>query len=353
MSHHFDSPTAIQDGRLNLCDVYVFPEPEGASTLVLTVNPDSGRSTPATFRADALYEFVIASDGGTAGDRAFRMSFSEPDGAGRQEMRVRYAAGAQSGPGPEGTELGAGRSGDAFALGNGGSAWFGPAGDPFWGDGVALFAFHQGLAENQYRPELFAAVPGNLFAGRNVTAIALRVPDVVFGGTDVAVWARISLYGHGPQKQVSRMGNPMLRPLFFPQPGPDTEALNAGSPADDVTRFGEAVRRTAAHVAKLSGAVHPDEHAATLVAAFLPDVLRYRPGQPARFAPGTGNGRGLHDDAFGTALSLLAGDQLGVTTSPGLVVTEFPHLAPTGQEDIPALADLFGLREHAPQQPAD
>ena len=353
MSHHFDSPTAIQDGRLNLCDVYVFPEPPGATTLVLTVNPDSGRSTPTTFRPDALYEFVIASDGGTAEDRAFRMSFGEPDGDGRQEMRVRYAVGEQSRSGLDGTELGAGRSGDAFALGNGGSAWFGPVGDPFWGNGVTLFAFHQGLAENQYRPELFTAAPGNLFAGRNVTAIALRVPDVIFGGTDVAVWARISLYGHGPQRQVSRMGNPMLRPLFFPQPGPDTEALNAGSPADDVTRFGEAVQRTAAHVAKLSGATHPDEHAAALVAAFLPDVLRYRPGQPARFAPGTGNGRGLHDDAFGTALSLLAGDQLGVTTSPHLVTPEFPHLAPTGHEDIPALADLFGLREHAPQQSAD
>ena len=174
---------------------------------------------------------------------------------------------------------------------------------------------------------------------------------MLFGGTDVAVWARISLYGHGPQRQVSRMGNPMLRPLFFPQPGPDTEALNAGSPVDDVASFGEAVRRTAAHVAKLSGAAHPDPHAASLAAAFLPDVLRYRPGQPARFAPGTGNGRGLHDDAFGTALSLLAGNRLGVTVSPHPAMPEFPHLAPTRHEDIPALADLFGLREHAPQPP--
>ena len=53
MSHHFDSPTAIEDGRLNLLDVYVFPEATGTSTLVLTVNPDSGRSSPVTFRADA------------------------------------------------------------------------------------------------------------------------------------------------------------------------------------------------------------------------------------------------------------------------------------------------------------
>ncbi len=351
MSHHFDSPTAIEDGRLNLLDVYVFPDAPGTSTLVLTVNPDSGRSSPTTFRADAFYEFVIASDGGTGEGRAFRMSFGEPDADGGQEMRVRYVAGGPSRPGPENTELGVGRTGEAFALGNGGSAWFGLAGDPFWGDAPALFAFTQGLATNQYRPELFTATPANLLAGRNVTAIALQVPDVAFGGTDVAMWARISLYGHGPQRQVSRAANPMLRALFFPQPGADTEALNAGSPDGDVATFGQAVRRTAARVAKLSRATNPEEHASTVVAAFLPDLLRYRPGQPARYAPGTGNGRDLHDDAFGTTLSLLVGDQLGVTTSPNPVVSGFPHLAPAGYEDIPALADLLGLREHPPQQP--
>jgi Domain of unknown function (DUF4331) len=77
-----DSPTAIEDGRLNLLDVYVFPEAPGTSTLVVGVNPDAGRSSPTTFLADALYEFVIASDGGTDEDRAFRMSFSEPDADG-------------------------------------------------------------------------------------------------------------------------------------------------------------------------------------------------------------------------------------------------------------------------------
>jgi hypothetical protein len=74
-----------------------------------------------------------------------------------------------------------------------GLAWSGPAGDPFWGDAPALFAFQEGLAENQHRPELFTAAPANLLAGRNVTAIALQVPDVAFGGTAVAVRARIKL----------------------------------------------------------------------------------------------------------------------------------------------------------------
>jgi hypothetical protein len=117
---------------------------------------------------------------------------------------------------------------------------------------------------------------------RNVTAIALQVPDVAFGGVDVAVWARISLSGHAPQHQVSRAAHPLLRSFFFPQPGADTEALNAGSPAGDVAAYTDVVRRTAAHVAELSRAADPGEHAAALVAAFLPDQLRYRPGQRLR-----------------------------------------------------------------------
>jgi len=191
---------------------------------------------------------------------------------------VRYAVGPPSRSGLEGTELGVGHMGETFALSNGGSAWFGLAQDPFWGDAVALFAFNRGLADNQYRPELFSGAPGNLLAGRNVTAIALQVPDVTFGGIDVALWARISLYGHAPQRQVSRAAHPLLRSFFFPRPGADTEALNAASPADDVAAFGDVVRRAAAHVAGLTRAANPDGHAATLVAAFLPDLLRYRPG---------------------------------------------------------------------------
>ena len=342
MSHHFDRPTAIEDGRLNLGDLYVFPETPGTSTLVVTVNPDAGRSNPTTFRPDALYELVIASDGGTREDRALRMSFAEPDADGNQEMQVRYAVGPPSRPGLEGSELGVGHTGEASALSNGGSGWFGLAQGPFWGNAVALFAFNHGLADNQYRPELFTGTPGNLLAGRNVTAIALQVPDVTFGGTDVAVWARISLYGHAPRRQVSRAAHPLLRSFFFPQPGADTEALNAGSPAGDVAAYTEVVRRAAVHVAELSRAASPDEHAATLVAVFLPDQLRYRPGQPARFTPGTGNGRGLHDDAFGTTLSLVVGRPLGVTSSPTRWCPNSPTLRPPGTTTSRRLRTRWG-----------
>jgi hypothetical protein len=37
MSHHFDSPTAIADGRLNLGDVFVFSGQGSRSNLILTM----------------------------------------------------------------------------------------------------------------------------------------------------------------------------------------------------------------------------------------------------------------------------------------------------------------------------
>jgi hypothetical protein len=171
MSHHFDSPTAIEDGRLNLSDVYAFPGPGDTTNLILTVNPDAGRSSPTTLRPDALYEFVIAGDGGTVEDRALRMTFDEPDADGRQRMTVRCADGEQSRTGVAGQRLGAGSTGRTFALDGGGSAWFGVASDPFWGDGFALAGFLQALAEGEYRPEAFTAAPANVFDKRNVTAI--------------------------------------------------------------------------------------------------------------------------------------------------------------------------------------
>ena len=166
MSHHFDSPTGIADGRINLCDLYVFPGAPGATTLIVTVNPDAGRSSPTTFRPDALYEFVVASDGGTREDIAFRVTFTEPDGTGNQQMRVLRADGTAALHGTEGTALGEGRTGEVFSLGANGLAWAGLAADPFTADGAALAKFLQGLAAEQYYPEVFTASPSNIFAGR-------------------------------------------------------------------------------------------------------------------------------------------------------------------------------------------
>ena len=145
------------------------------------------------------------------------------------------------------------------------------------------------------------------------------------------------------------MGNPMLRPLYFSAPGPDSEAINAGSPEDDVRLYSDRLQLAAAKVALVRGFRDPDVHASRVSRAFLPDVLRFTPGRPAAYHPGGGNGRGLFDDAFGTALSVLNGGSLGVSRSPHAVAPEFPYLPTADRNEMPALADLFGLRGQTPE----
>lgn len=351
MSHHFDSAADRADGRINPCDLYAFPATPGTSALILTVNPDAGRSSPTTFRPDALYEFVVASDGGTSEDIALRVTFTEPDAHGRQQVRIVRADGPDARHGTGGTPLGEGATVDVFSLGGDGLAWAGLAADPFSGDGIAIGRFLQGLAEGRYAPEVFTDAPSNAFAGRDVTAIALQLPDAALGGTRIALWARISLHGDGPQRQVSRIGQAMLRPLFYnpPETEADLEALNAGAPATDRDAHGQRVRQIAATAARLAGLPDPDAHAERVAAAFLPDVLTYRPGQPAAFHPGDGNGRALGDNAFAVAVAVLAGSTLGTASAPRQATPAFPYLSAPQPADLPPLLAYFQAPQGADQ----
>jgi hypothetical protein len=343
MSHHFDSAADRADGRINPCDLYAFPGAPGTTALILTVNPDAGRSSPTTFRPDALYEFAVASNGGTGEDIALRITFTEPGDTGKQQVRVLRADGPASCHRSAGTPLGEGHIGEVFSLTGDGLAWAGLAADPFNGDGTAVVAFNQGLKEGRYTPEVFTASPSNTFAGRDVTAIALQLPDAALGSARIALWARVSLLDHVPPRQVNRIGQAMFRPLFFNPP--DTEAqldtLNAAPPAADRDTYSERVRRIAGTAARLAGLPDPDGHAARVVAAFLPDVLTYRPGQPAAFHPGDGNGRALGDNAFDIAIAVLAGATLGNASTPRQATPAFPYLSEPQPADLPPLADYF------------
>src|SRR6266508_4406450 len=312
VSHHFDSTAARADGRINPCDLYAFPAAPGTTALIVTVNPDAGRSSPTTFRPDALYEFVVASDAGTSEDLALRITFTAPDDNGEQQVRILRADG--------------------------------PAAPHFNGDGIAIGRFLQALAEGRYAPEVFTASPSNLFAGRDVTAVALQLPDAALGGIRIALWARISLAGPAGQRQVSRVGQAMLRPLFFNPPDADVDALNTGAPAADRDTHGERVRRIAGTVARLAGLSDPDGHAERVTAAFLPDVLTYRPGQPAAFHPGDGNGRALGDNAFDITVAVLAGSTLGSASAPRHATPAVPYLCAPHPALLPPSPASFGSR---------
>jgi hypothetical protein len=350
MSHHFDSPTAIDDGRLNLCDVYAFAGAPGSSVLVMTVNPDAGRSSPLTFHPGAVYEFAIDPNGGVDQQLGLRVRFGRDDGAG-QSLEVSYGVGTELADAAGAVVIGRGRTRTAGTLRPpgmpDGKVWAGPAADPFWADGAALFAFLQAARDGHYRPEAFGQA--NIFEGRNVTAIVLEVSDQLLGPGRSSIWATITLHGHPPGRRVSRMGQPMLRPLFFNAPGPDTEALNAADPADDRRRYAERVAADAGRLAALADPTAPPERGAEVARAFLPDVLGYTAGAPARFRPGGDNGRALTDDAFGTALEMVTGAGIAGSTPRTTPTPHFPYLAAPHHGDLPALADLFGLRQPGTQ----
>ena len=46
MSHHFDTPTAKEDPRINVCDFYLFRGRPGTTVMALTVNPNAGVGAP-------------------------------------------------------------------------------------------------------------------------------------------------------------------------------------------------------------------------------------------------------------------------------------------------------------------
>ena len=58
MSHHFDTPTAKEDPRINVCDFYLFRGRPGTTVMALTVNPNAGVGAPDTFRDEGLTPFA-------------------------------------------------------------------------------------------------------------------------------------------------------------------------------------------------------------------------------------------------------------------------------------------------------
>src|SRR4029077_8778051 len=77
----------------------------------------------------------------------------------------------------------------------------------------------------------------------------------------------------------------------------------------------------------------------------------HRAGQRRKPASG-GNGRALDDNTFDIAVAVLAGSTLGNASVPRPPTAEFPYLSAPRPAELLALADLFGLREHRPENPS-
>ena len=78
MSHHFDTPTAKEDPRINVCDFYLFRGRPGTTVMALTVNPSAGVGAPDTFRDEGLYAFRFDTNRDLREDVAFKVQFGAP-----------------------------------------------------------------------------------------------------------------------------------------------------------------------------------------------------------------------------------------------------------------------------------
>src|SRR5258708_37553894 len=99
MSHHFDTPTAKEDPRINVCDFYLFRGRPGTTVMAMTVNPNAGVSAPDTFRDEGLYAFRFDLNRDAREEVAFKVQFSAvrhaegDEGKHVQSFEVRPAAG--------------------------------------------------------------------------------------------------------------------------------------------------------------------------------------------------------------------------------------------------------------------
>ena len=183
MSHHFDTPTAQEDPRINVCDFYLFRGRPGTTVMAMTVNPDAGLSAPDTFRDEGLYAFRFDLDGDAREEVAFKVRFGAPthaDGEKHrhvQDFQVRRATGRDALKGADGDLLVEGRTGELIKSGEDIMAFAALAPDFFAGDAAALGAFRKALyEEDKFDPAAFQNHK-DFFAKRNVTAIVIELPS--------------------------------------------------------------------------------------------------------------------------------------------------------------------------------
>ena len=337
MSHHFDTPTAREDPRLNLCDFYLFAGTPGTTVMAMTVNAAATVDSPAPFRDEALYVFRFDTDGDNREDVSFKVRFGEvvhvsTDGVERhaQTFDVRFAKGDNAIAGGDGQMIAAGTTGAVVLGDNGIRAFAGVVNDVFGGDAVAVNEFKDAFAAGVYKPEAFNNRV-NFFAGRTIGGIVVEVPNALLGTEQpVHAWSTVSLFGHAPEQQVARWGLPLFTHLFLNDDNL-REAFNRTIPAGDNAAFVASTVDTVTKYVTLAGtSADPAAYARRVADSFGPITLPYTVGTPASFDYSGFNGRALADNVMDNMLSLLTNSPLGTGIAPDheRISENFPYFSP-------------------------
>jgi hypothetical protein len=330
MSHHYSGPDfgfPHGDARLDLTDLYAFPNPNEAdkSILIMNVHPSAvvnppGPTVREPFAPQALYELKIDTNGDAIADIAYRVRFSS-SADGSQTATVRRVEGAHAAETGDSGEViieaapvSMGR--DARVTETGGYRFFaGWRSDPFF------FDTRGALNDLQFTGDDF-------FIDKDVCSIVLEIPNSALGAMRVGLWARTLDGASGVWVQADRGALPAQAVFLV---GAERDGYHAGEPANDV-RFVAVF----AHALEHTGGYAPEE-ARRVARTLLPDMLSY---DPTRLASFPSNGRTLTDDAADAFLAVLTngkvtGDKVGPHVD---LLAEFPYLGPPHNISAPSHA---------------
>lgn len=309
MADHLDAPglhsPAPGGPRTDITDIYAFVKPGDASKSILIVNVNPLAPTLATaFDSNAIYALNVDTNGDAVADRAFRVRFSEANGA--QHAIVHLATGAQAASANDGgrpvivdAPVSFGHAATVTAQGDY-KFFAGIRSDPFFFD---LLGFLAG----------FKFTEGDFFADKNVFSIALEVPNVAALGANpqIGVWARTLIDTGDSLVPDDRMGRPAINTVF--NHGNDKNTFNQIDPAQDrtartaggitfVQSFANTLIQLSTVGATLGGhGTYSADQATAIAQILLPDILTYNYSDSSGFL----NGRKLTDDVINIELGLV------------------------------------------------
>jgi hypothetical protein len=339
MSHHLDTPLASQTGQLYLDDLYVF-RGEASTVLVMDVNSDvNGKHSEPGFHPEARYEFKVHFDGADFETLTYRVSFSEADQAGRQNLQLHSLAGDQAREDSAAGELLLeGRTGEA-ASADGTRIWAGRIGDSFYID-LSLLAIVNGAIADGRAPDLSAWRPENAqnsFANTTVDSIVLEISHQhpqLRPGARTGVWSATKLAtDSGGWRQINRAGHPMMWPIFWPDDTDFSSPANVRHPSEDYSADGRHLAEQVAATVSAGGTSGDPQGYGKIVARRLfPDVLPYVVGTAATYGFGAFNGRALADNAPEAMLSLVTNTAVPSGLKPSVAGhlrdSRFPYVVP-------------------------
>jgi hypothetical protein len=367
-SDHDDGETSTKGRNVNLTDLYVFREKDqnasakdGDLVFVMNTNPRSVARQQYYFSNNARYEFHITrvanKDAIPTGqdDTILRFEFSKPEANGQQTYRMTTLANGRPigltqgkttalAPDPKAAPIvNTGKVGDKQV-----DVFAGLREDPFYFDVEQFFRVRAGAAGIGPAVGFRTGDQAIDFAkGYNVNTIVARVPRSLLQGntktTVFDVWETISIRDPytGKYNQVERLARPAVNEGLVISQG-FLAAFNSIPPSQDLSPAAAPVRAEAKKTLLALG--NTDDRANTLLAAFLPDVMRIDTEQKSGYVNAVNSkgapitGRLLLDDTIDQTLTVLTGkpgsDNVSYNGVPGNaaqghqpLVTQFPYLA--------------------------